>query len=150
MENDAPSRQRHNKKGRVMLTPFELGWLCGLIEGEGCCRAQKTHGVYYPFIAIRMTDEDIIERVAALIRKIIQTNARVIEYPDTRGWQRTYCFQVHGNHVRPLLELILPHMGDKKQGEIERALSNDQTDEEKISGSELLQRLGLDANNPNR
>lgn len=123
------------------ISDFDLGWLCGLIEGEGCCRAQRTHGKFYPFFAIRMTDEDVISKAVILIKQIINTKAVASPSADGRGWQTTYGFQVHGNHIRPLLELIYPYMSEKKQSEIEHALDGIQVPQKEIE--ELLQVIDL-------
>lgn len=47
-----------------MITMLELGWLAGIVEGEGCITYTRT-----PVIAVKMTDEDVIKKVAKLFNR---------------------------------------------------------------------------------
>lgn len=44
-----------------MIESKDLYWLSGLLEGEGCFRAQE-HG--QPIIVLAMSDEDVVARAA--------------------------------------------------------------------------------------
>lgn len=50
-------------KHQVPLTGADVGWLAGIIEGEGCILIDRK----YPAIKIGMTDRDVMERVALLL-----------------------------------------------------------------------------------
>ena len=68
----------------------DIIWLAGLLEGEGWF---GLHHKKYPSISIAMTDEDVIIRVAALIKSNIyrQRNAWVAQVSGTYaiGWMMT-------------------------------------------------------------
>ena len=54
-----------------MLSDFELGWVAGLIEGEGSFTIKKTRRKNgfscQPQLRVSMTDEDVIRRLTSLI-----------------------------------------------------------------------------------
>lgn len=55
-----------------MMSQVDIGWLAGLIEGEGCVHRKRNFKPKYPLskyapspiIAVQMVDEDIIRRLA--------------------------------------------------------------------------------------
>ena len=55
-----------------MIKLKEIAWLAGIIEGEGSFHYAKSNS---PMIVIKMTDKDVIERIASLFKR------RVSEYP---------------------------------------------------------------------
>lgn len=52
-----------------MPTTREIAWLAGLLEGEGCFQMFKSSSPKKgtPIIALNMTDQDIVQRAAALL-----------------------------------------------------------------------------------
>lgn len=55
------------------MTPRDIEWLAGLLEGEGCFgfyylkRNQNGTGYYCPQIRLSMTDRDVVGRAAKLM-----------------------------------------------------------------------------------
>jgi hypothetical protein len=44
------------------MTEFELGWIVGLFEGEGCVYRRNRANAPHPVVEIAMTDEDVVRR----------------------------------------------------------------------------------------
>ena len=65
----------------------DLYWLAGLLEGEGSFQKPAPCEPKYPRITIKMTNRDIIERVAALFeRNYIHTRKHSrLDWKDSHG-----------------------------------------------------------------
>lgn len=99
------------------LDPFRMGWLVGLIEGEGCVLAPTPtrKGVK---VQINMTDKDTIE----LIASIFGTKAGIKDYSFIKtGHQPQYRACVSGKKALQLIQDIYPYMSGRRQKAIERA-----------------------------
>lgn len=100
----------------------DLLWLAGLLEGEGCFDLYdyRTSTSRKPYARIRlaMTDQDVVERVAALWGK----NAP--SYPP-RGSQKRSVFttQLSGKAAKELLADLHPLMGKRRREKIEAILA---------------------------
>ena len=95
------------------MNDLELGYLAGLIDGEGCIRIQKT--IYksisslYPSIAIQMTDLKAIEFVSEITS---------IDYhgPYQYGKNKSYwAWYAIGKKAIDLLDVITPHLKIKQK-----------------------------------
>lgn len=90
----------------------ELYWLAGLLEGEGCfSRTKKTGKI---FIALEMTDEDIVNKVA----KIFGVKYYSIT-PRKEGYKISYKCRVVGRNAIKLMTLLQPLMGVRRMQKIE-------------------------------
>jgi len=104
------------------LTPEEVAWLAGLLEGEGCFFRHKTgkRGQYGGAIKVCMTDKDVIEHAARLMnvtphfipgmRSLIQKSPQWYAYAG-------------GQKARHSMELILPFMGERRGTRIRSLLA---------------------------
>lgn len=106
------------RSGKVLLTRYEINWLAGLLEAEGCFMAGTPSQPRTPRMYIGMTDYDIIERVAAMLHSSIK-HFRI----DAEGLKPQYSIQVGGGSFVSLTALLRPLMGQRRQDQIERALS---------------------------
>jgi hypothetical protein len=90
------------------MTEFELGWVVGILEGEGCFRA-KALGRPLPTVTIQMTDRDVMARLC----KAIDANLRgpYERAPPSKGYK-----------AERLMRLVLPHMGERRSQKIEETL----------------------------
>jgi hypothetical protein len=59
------------------MSPEDLAWLAGIIEGEGCIHITKTSSI---LLKVSMTDKDIVERVATLLDTHVTTKVRGAHY----------------------------------------------------------------------
>lgn len=96
MDNQQPS-----------ISDFDLGWLCGIIDGEGCIglwsRGGKRHQEYKPGVRITNTSKPLIDKVCALLDTLNvghhvtyygQRNERTKEYwtISVEGFKRVIVF----------------------------------------------------------
>ncbi len=94
---------------------LQLAWLAGLLEGEGTFLCPPPSLPNCPIVACRMTDRDIVERVAACFG----TKVLAID----RGRYRTeYATTVKGSRAVTFMTDIRPLMGSRRQLAIEAAI----------------------------
>lgn len=97
------------------MTEIELAWLAGLLEGEGCFSYRNDRNV--PVVEIKMTDLDVINRVAELIgRTVWRVPAKQSGYQDQ--WRT----KIQGDPARDLMRDLLPHMGERRSARITELL----------------------------
>lgn len=106
----------------------ELHWAAGLLEGEGCFSLfNRTHksGNVSPQFAIHceMTDKDVIER----LHGVFQVGTICVRENNNRkdGVKRktSYIWSVQKQeHIRQVLSLILPIMGERRSSKIKQML----------------------------
>jgi hypothetical protein len=102
------------------LTPTELAWVAGLLEGEGCftrkSRASSPRGIV---VMCQMTDCDVLHR----LHKIVGAGYFRGPYPNgPRGRLPRYTFQVSGNLAYQLMKQLLPLMCSRRTARIRQLL----------------------------
>ena len=102
------------------LTNLELGWLCGIIDGEGCVYINKRGGKrldYKPGIRIAMTCFDTIEHVCSLLSKInVPHHVTAYKANKEKNRKGNKAITIEGHkRLLKILPLITPHMVTKKQ-----------------------------------
>lgn len=103
------------------IDDIELGWLAGLLEGEGHFGYDRTQLVH-----IRMTDQDTIIKVKSLIERILNLEKPItllISNPTRGNEQETYGIQTYGATARAIMRLVLPLMGKRRRAQIWRSLN---------------------------
>jgi len=99
------------------LTDFELGWLIGIIEGEGTIFVER-YG--YPRIKVSMTDKDTIIKVASLLQSsMVKDDWHKRHYPQKQIQWKT---SISGVKAAKWIRLIYPFMSKRRQKQIEKAL----------------------------
>jgi hypothetical protein len=101
------------------IDPKTLFWLTGLFEGEAYFGYGVPSEPNLPRISIHMTDEDVIAKVATLFGHSYTPITRQKEH-----WNITYRFALKGIRAAYLMKQIYPIMGQRRQGQIARALEN--------------------------
>lgn len=106
----------------VSISDFDLGWLVGIFEGEGCFSTSKSHGYDYPMISISSTDKDVLVRV----RSILDTGT--VRGPFTvskssYGNKPIWRLDIKCSKARKIMEIMKPHMCIRRQSRIEEVLS---------------------------
>lgn len=97
---------------RRRLTDFELGWLVGLIEGDGCV----THDGKNPRIVVKMTDLDVVERFAALVGVPVHGPYK---YEDTQiGPKPYYVAYLNGLRARSFMASASAHFSSRRREQI--------------------------------
>lgn len=108
------------------MTPFELGWVIGLIEGEGCfvkSEDKRRPGTFTVKIQVEMTDKDVIDK----LNKLIPGNVVLCNYPSRRkkfpdakdSWRWTISTK---QQVKELGEQLLPHLSARRQERLKEVL----------------------------
>ena len=92
------------------INEIKLAWLAGILEGEGCFKMDPR-----PRIAVAMTDEDIIERVATLFSSSY-TKWNVKTKGGKSVWQTTIGRR---KDLPELLTRLYPYMGKRRQEKID-------------------------------
>jgi hypothetical protein len=95
----------------------DLHWLAGLLEGEGSFLAGPPSAPRSPAVQVAMADRDIVERAGAPL------GVAVMVVPSRReGWRTAYSVRVRGAPAVLWMERLRPFMGQRRQGQIDRAI----------------------------
>jgi intein/homing endonuclease len=99
-----------------MITSLEIAWLAGLIEGEGCILLARSNN-RTPALEIGMTDEDVIERVAKLFKRIhyVQTNS-------DKSKKIAYKTTIYGKDAIQWMFTLYPLLGKRRQAKIKEVV----------------------------
>lgn len=102
------------------VTDFELGWLSGIIDGEGCfSMSPGSKGSYNVGIKLVNTDMKIIDKICEILRKL---NLSYHIYDSTRAANQRPAKRVEINGVMRIekaLKVLLPYiMAKKHQAEV--------------------------------
>jgi hypothetical protein len=98
------------------LSPQQLHWLAGLLEGEGSFLKPPPSSPNNISVTVQMTDEDVIARVAGLIDASCHKC-------DGRGYKPTFRTTISGRRACDLMLRLRPLMGTRRQGQIDAALA---------------------------
>lgn len=109
------------------LTPTELAWVAGLLEGEGCFSIHKTTDrgkLYeYPIVMCLMTDLDVIQQLQRVtgIGRVGGPYGRSSRDGRPRKPQWRWAVQSK-DQAAALMQHLLPHMGSRRQHRIRQVL----------------------------
>lgn len=110
---------RYSEEMLREMSPFELGWVVGLFEGEGSISTPIRRRIQ---IQLSSTDEDTLTRLRDFtgVGNIYKLGRRPqAHYKQVWMWTA----QKHGDAI-PLLELILPHLGERRRERVQTALAH--------------------------
>jgi hypothetical protein len=93
-----------------------LLWLAGILEGEGSFLKPIPSAPASPIVSCRMTDLDVVARVAAAFGTSIQSN-------DKGPHKREFATLIRGARAVELMQILRPMMSARRQAAIDRALS---------------------------
>jgi hypothetical protein len=102
------------------LHASRIGWLSGLLEGEGYFGIIPSHvggqTYRYPRVGISMTDRDVIARVASIWTVGVQSDKKK---PSRKQVYKTL---IYGKRAAAWMYALLPLMGQRRREQIRRAL----------------------------
>ena len=122
-----------------MLSPKDIGWLAGLIEGEGCINLGRSNRprpdgsrCLTPRLHLAMTDRDVIERVSQLLRMAVgRTYSREVGTPikiDRRHRKAThqdlYSTSVYGNRAVQWLMTVYVLLGSRRRAKAREIIAH--------------------------
>jgi hypothetical protein len=96
-----------------------LGWLAGLLEGEGSFLSGPPSKAHLPVITIQMTDLDTMNTLGALLG----IKPCAIERP-LRHRKVIYSCRLVGSRAVALMKQLRPLMGIRRQAQIDKALAS--------------------------
>ena len=100
------------------MNEFDFGWLCGLIEGDGCFTNTNS-----PRIVIGMTDHDTVKRAAELME------GRLLGPYQPGGNRKPVWKAMIGSwQALSLMIMVKPHMSARRQQKINEILLENQKD----------------------
>lgn len=104
----------------IELSPFELGWLVGILEGEGYFGYEK----WSYRVQVKMTDLDTIERVAKLFFKVTGRVPAIHESPNRNvNDSLPYVVSLHGNDAKLVMKTVVKHMSWRRRARIWQSLN---------------------------
>lgn len=110
-----------------MNTDIELGWLIGIIDGEGCLCIRIRHGKtkhygirprFQPQLTIANTEEEITDRCSRILTELSVKHRSFFRKRNIKNAKPQYCIDVYSTGLRTLLPLIKKHSAKFKQIDI--------------------------------
>jgi len=92
------------------MRTLDIAWLAGIIEGEGSFMFKESES---PMIAIQMSDEDIVQRVAAMWGRKVNG-----PYERKDGYKTTWRCTVTGKKAVGWMLTLYVFMGERRQAKI--------------------------------
>jgi hypothetical protein len=97
---------------RLDITDAEVAWIAGILEGEGCWTTKNGRATWW--ISVRMTDRDIVERLATLTGI-----GRLSEEKPRPGHKHVWAWGVGVRQHREWLTLkVWPWLGERRRERI--------------------------------
>lgn len=94
------------------LSEFDLGWLIGLIEGDGSLTFDGKHAV----VVLKITDLDTAQRFARLLRTTV---SGPYHYEGQQlGPKPYYMSKIAGKRAREFMTSTAVHFSVRRQGQI--------------------------------
>jgi hypothetical protein len=112
---------RGSRRQLRQMSDFELGWVVGLLEGEGCFSIDRpaNRPNVYVRVEVQTADRDVLERLAeytGLAGVYGPYKTRSKKHAPMFGWHVT------GKIAVELMELVRNHMGGRRQRRIGEVL----------------------------
>jgi hypothetical protein len=103
------------------MSPAELHWLAGWLEGEGSFLAPPPSNVGRPRISGQARDKDVVAEVGRLFRiKALLDRSGQLRNPE---WSAMWRVLLQGQRAAALMLALEPLMGRRRQEKIRRALT---------------------------
>ena len=97
------------------MRDLDLGWLAGLLEGEGSFSRTRME------IVLVSSDQDVVLRAARLMGGFSKVKNH---QANSLGSKQLWLCRVTGARARNVLTAILPHMGVRRSARIQSVLDN--------------------------
>jgi hypothetical protein len=117
------------------LSTFELGWLVGILEGEGTFLMHNGS----PRVAVEMCDKDTIDRLEIVLAKMLSYPIGRLEVQDKRpNTQLLYRVTVHGDRARMVMREVVKYMSNRRRGRIWQCLNGFKEGRAKVDTKAIL------------
>lgn len=102
----------------MQATQFDIGWVIGLIEGDGCF----TFDGKQPVVVLKITDLDTAQRFARLMRTTV---SGPYHYEDSQlGPKPYYMTKIAGKRARQFMASTALHFSQRRQEQIQRLIGD--------------------------
>lgn len=101
------------------MSEADLAWLAGLLEGEAWF-GLNNQGTPSARLVLIMCDRDVVERAAHLMDTHVRGPFRA-----TRSTRDLWEAKLSGEKALQLMQLLLPHMGERRQAKIAEILDGE-------------------------
>jgi len=101
------------------LSDYEIGWLVGILEGEG----HFDFNTYSQKVQVRMVDEDTMITYTNLISRFLECHIDIKYRMPGGNKQDVYDVLVCGNNARKLMRLVVPYMHFRRRQKIWQSLN---------------------------
>ena len=117
MERTSLKKSEINKE----ISEFDLGWIIGIIEGEGHIACRRNYGKYYAKITITQKERNILDKLI----KILGTGKIYTFLGTDKQSNFYYQFNLYGESAFDLCKRIFPYITSSKiQDRINYLLEN--------------------------
>lgn len=110
------------------LNEFEIGWIAGLLEGEGTFVVSfdpRRKGTYNVKIQVEMTDKDTIEKLNSIYPgRVWESNypSKYKRFPNAKpSWRWAISSK---DKTKELATIIYPHMSSRRKEQLDRVLEH--------------------------
>src|SRR6267142_2260869 len=104
----------------MILSDYEIGWLVGILEGEG----HFDFNGYSQKVQVRLCDEDAMMTYTNLVSRFLECHVD-IKYREPGGnKQDVYDVVVCGDNARRLMRLVAPCMHFRRRQKIWQSLNS--------------------------
>lgn len=105
------------------MTPQQLGWVAGIVEGEGCISTTATprinHVYIYPLVKVGMADEDVIRRLAEWTGLGRVSGPHLPPVRAKAGHKPQWHWNVNKiAHVEALCSALWPLLGERRRDQV--------------------------------
>ena len=104
-----------------MISELDIGWLAGLLEGEGSFRYYHSQQ-----IDLNMTDEDVVERYARITGELTESKVNIVVRNDSKANKKhkvVFRVTISGERARIVMRTIVGHMGWRRRQRIWQSLN---------------------------
>lgn len=107
------------------LSDYEMGWLVGILEGEGHFGILRSSVGQTQRVAVKMCDEDVVNRVAVFFERLTGNTFDVRlkidkQHPD---WSDQYEIYAGGENARTIMKAVVKYMGVRRRRKIYQSLN---------------------------
>ena len=111
-----------------LIDPFSLGWVVGILEGEGCFGAyvdKRRSDAWTVKVQMESTDQDVVLRLNSIIPgRIWESNypSKTKSFPNAKdSWRWAVSDKTS---VKDLCVMVRPYMSIRRQEQIDKVLSH--------------------------
>lgn len=117
------------------ISYLELGWLVGILEGEGTFHFDGRQEA----VNLQMSDEDTVYRYAKLIEKITGFMPTIGFLDREPNRSVMYQCSIKGKRACAIMKLIVPHMGTRRRARIWQVLNKYKQKHSELKAANLIQ-----------